>query len=338
MSKDRLDWERDSAGWPHRAASRFVDAAGLRWHVQQTGAASARAAEASPPAASMSATATATAHATAHATASATATASDTAPYALLLHGTGAATHSWRGLVPLLAPHFQVIALDLPSHGFTGPAPAWQMSLPGMARAVSDLLAALKVQPQLVVGHSAGAAIAARMCLDGYIAPAALVSLNGALLPLGGLPGLLFPPVAKLMAAVPFVPALFARRAADAAAVQRLIEGTGSRLDASGAELYGRLLRSPGHAAGALAMMANWDLQPLERDFPRLQAPLTLVVGSGDLAVPPAHAHRVRALVPHSRLVTLPALGHLAHEEQPERVAAEVLTAALPVQAQPGTP
>jgi magnesium chelatase accessory protein len=289
----RLDWERDGQGWPHRDCSRFVTAAGLRWHVQHMGCTGAAA----------------------------------SAPWALLIHGTGAATHSWRSLMPLLAAHFNVLAADLPGHGFTGTAPAWQMSLPGMAQALGALLAALKLSPQLVVGHSAGAAIGARMGLDGHIAPAALVSLNGALLPLGGMPGLLFPPVAKLMAAVPFVPALFARRAADATAVRRLIEGTGSTLDATGAELYGRLLRSPGHAAGALAMMANWDLRPLERDFPRLQTQLTLVAGANDRAVPPEQARRVQVLVPGARLVMLDGLGHLAHEERPDVVAAEVLKA-----------
>ena len=30
-----LRWERDGLDWPHRQASRFVEAAGLRWHVQQ---------------------------------------------------------------------------------------------------------------------------------------------------------------------------------------------------------------------------------------------------------------------------------------------------------------
>ena len=287
----RLDWERDGQGWPHRDSSRFVSAAGLRWHVQQMGCVGDAA----------------------------------SAPWALLIHGTGAATHSWRGLMPLLAAHFNVLAADLPGHGFTAIGPARQMSLPGMAQALGVLLATLRVSPQLVVGHSAGAAIGARMGLDGHIAPAALVSLNGALLPLGGLPGLLFPPVAKLMAAVPFVPQLFSWRAADAAAVRRLIEGTGSTLDATGAELYGRLLRSPGHAAGALAMMANWDLRPLEHDFPRLRTRLTLIVGANDRAVPPEQARPVQALVPGARLVMLDGLGHLAHEERPDVVAAEVL-------------
>ena len=30
-------WERDGRDWPNREASRFVKAAGLRWHVQVAG-------------------------------------------------------------------------------------------------------------------------------------------------------------------------------------------------------------------------------------------------------------------------------------------------------------
>jgi magnesium chelatase accessory protein len=41
------------------------------------------------------------------------------APVALLVHGAGAATHSFRGLIPLLSGHYRVIAIDLPGHGFT---------------------------------------------------------------------------------------------------------------------------------------------------------------------------------------------------------------------------
>ncbi len=313
---DRLDWQRDGADWPHHEASRFVSAAGMRWHVQQMGPRGQGPGQGQGQ--------------------------GPEAPLALLIHGTGAATHSWRGLMPLLATHFNVLAADLPGHGFTSAAPAWQMSLPGMAQALAALLTELKLAPQLIVGHSAGAAVGARMVLDGHAASAAvanLVSLNGALLPLDGLAGVLFPPVAKLMAAVPFVPRVFSWRAADPASVRRLIEGTGSTLDATGAQLYARLLRSPGHAAGALAMMANWDLRPLARDWPRLSVPLTLVVGANDRAVPPAQAQRVLALVPQARLVTLAGLGHLAHEERPDTVVDVVFNAvAVPEPAPPGSP
>lgn len=120
-------------------ASRFVEAGGLRWHVQVMGS----------------------------------------GPVALLLHGTGAATHSWRDFAPLLSRQFKVVAPDLPGHGFTGTPDADGMSLPGMARGVDALLQALGETPVLCVGHSAGAAILAQMSLTGA-AFAALVSLNGA--------------------------------------------------------------------------------------------------------------------------------------------------------------
>lgn len=277
----RLDWDIEGTDWPNRDASRFVAAAGLRWHVQVLG----------------------------H------------GPALLLLHGTGAATHSWAALAPLLASRFTVIAPDLPGHGFTA-MPAWsRMSLPAMAEAVAGLLAALGTPPLLAAGHSAGAAILARMALDGAIAPQGIVSLNGALLPLHGLAGLLYSPAAKLLSFNPLVPRLFAWRAGDETAVRRLIASTGSTLDARGIALYGRLLRSPQHVTGALAMMANWDLRPLQRDLPRLQVPLLLVAASNDRTLPPQHAQRVRAIVPSAELIELPGLGHLAHEERPDLVA-----------------
>ena len=248
-------------------------------------------------------------------------------PVIFLLHGTGAATHSWRALLPLLAKHFTVIAPDLPGHGFSEALPSSQMSLPGIARAAADLLRALKVVPARVVGHSAGAAILAQMCLDAQIAPHALVSLNGAMLPLRGIPGMVFSPVAKLMAATSFVPRIFAWRAQDPSAIARLISSTGSKLDLEGTSFYTQLIRDPGHVAATLDMMAQWDLVPLERNLPQLQTSLTLVVGANDLTVAPTEAKRVKALLPDAQIITLAGLGHLAHEEQPAEVV-EIIIAA----------
>ena len=295
----RLQWEQDGSNWPHRAHSRFVRAAHMQWHVQQFDSLLAD------------------------------------APTALLIHGTGSSTHSWRGLVPLLTPHFSLLAVDLPGHAFTdmppGGATSQQLSLPGMAGALGELLKVLAVSPALVIGHSAGAAIGIRMCLDGLIAPQLLVSINGALLPLGGLAGQVFSPVAKVMSALPFVPKFFSWQATSLAVVQKLIASTGSQLDDEGMALYAQLVRNPGHAAGALGMMANWDLPQLERDLPRLKTPLSLIVGSNDQTVSPRQAARLRALWPAASaseqptLTTLEGLGHLAHEERPDAVASIVL-------------
>jgi len=286
----QLDWDTDGADWPHRTHSRFVQAAGLRWHVQRWNRA---------------------------------------APSILLLHGTGSSTHSWRDLAPLLAEHLDVLTLDLPGHAFTSADQAGDWGLPAMAAGVQTLLLAMDVRPSLILGHSAGAAIAARMCLDGRIHPRVLFSVNGALLPLGGLPGQLFSPIARLFAGGDWIPQWFARRAQqDPRTVDRLLDGTGSRLDDRGRELYGRLVRSPAHAAGALNMMANWDLSGVKADLPKLTQPLHLIVGSADGTVPPAQARQVLALLPSARLSVLSDLGHLAHEEAPAEVAHLVLESA----------
>jgi len=277
-------WEREGVGWPHREASRFVSAGGLRWHVQAMGE----------------------------------------GPGVLLLHGAGAATHSWRGLLPLLARRFRVVAPDLPGHGFTETPSGVPLSLPGMARRLAALLGALKFEPELAVGHSAGAAVALRMALDGAFRGRAVIAVNGALTPFPGVVAPLFKGVARALFANPVAALIAAGRARDPARVARLIEGTGSRLDPEGVELYARLFATPGHVASTLGMMAHWDLEALGRDLPRLKTPLVLVVGDRDAAVPPRTARQVRALIPRTEIVTLPGLGHLAHEERPDLAAAIV--------------
>jgi magnesium chelatase accessory protein len=208
------------------------------------------------------------------------------------------------------------------------------MNLPAMAAALGQLLAALDLRPAVIAGHSAGAAIAARMTLDGAASPRALVSFNGAFLPFRGMAGLLFPPMAKVLATSPFAPRLMAW-SADRATVRGLMDAMGGA-DARGQALYRRLFASPAHVAGALGMMAEWSLPPLVRDLPRLRVPLELAVGEADRAVPPGDAREVARRVPTARLHPLPGLGHLAHEQRPD-TATVLIRNALTQNASPAT-
>jgi magnesium chelatase accessory protein len=291
-----LDWETDSAGWPNREWSRFVDAAGLRWHVQVMGE----------------------------------------GPPLLLLHGTGASTHSWRDVMPRLAGHYTVIAPDLPGHAFTIRPPSGSLSLPGMASAVAALLRKLEVKPVRAAGHSAGAAVLVRMAADRLFAPADLVSFNGAFFPFGGMLGQFFSPLARTLANATLVQKLFARMA-DRAAVERLLRDTGSTIDAEGIGLYQRLFSNEGHVAGALGMMAAWDLHRMPQDLGGLPQPLTFVAAGNDRTVPPATAAEAARLTRQPHLVSLPGLGHLAHEEDPAAAAAIILAPrnATPLPKQP---
>jgi magnesium chelatase accessory protein len=274
---DSLSWERDGQDWPNRETSSFVEAGGLTWHVQRMGQ----------------------------------------GPPLLLVHGTGASTHSWRDLAPALAQRFEVVAFDLPGHGFTSCPAIEQLTLSGMANAAGRLIESLGFSPALLVGHSAGAAIASRMSLDGIAASTLIVSLNGALLPFSGLARHVFPPLAKLLYTNRIAPRLMAWRARDLDTVSRLLEGTGSRIDARGVALYQRLFATPAHVAATLSMMARWDLVAFERDLPQLRAHLALVVGALDRAIPAEEGLKAARLVQTSSSHFLRNVGHLAHEEWP---------------------
>ena len=217
-------------------ATRFVDAGGLRWNVWTLGA----------------------------------------GPTLLLLHGTGASNRSFRDLAPRLARSFEVIAPDLPGHAASSMPSSSGMSLDGMATSLTALLAALDAAPVIAVGHSAGAAVLARMALDRRVALRASVGLNAALLPLDGLQRLMSP-MAKLLALAPGVPRFVSRVAGDARAVQRLVDSTGSKLDDDGTRIYAELIHDRRHVAGALAMMAAWNLDRTWAQLPSLDPPPLLI-------------------------------------------------------------
>ncbi len=283
----RPDWAVDGKDWPNRANSRFIRVGKWRWHVQIAGQ----------------------------------------GPVLLLLHGTGAATHSWRDMLPLLAENFTVVAPDLPGHGFTDQPDIDGMTLPGMARGVAALLNQLGLQPQIAAGHSAGAAILLQMCLDKLLAPRAVVSLNGALLPFAshGVGRSFFAPLAKLFATNALVPMLFSWQAADSKVVERLLASTGSTISREGVGFYARLARRSGHAGAALKMMANWGLAEFSAKLSKVKIPVLLIVGSQDRSIPASEAERVQRQIAGAKVRRMQGLGHLAHEEKPAETCAMIV-------------
>ncbi|MFM2241132.1 MAG: Fluoroacetate dehalogenase [Pseudomonadota bacterium] len=282
-----LDWRVWRDDWPLTSCSQFVQSAGLRWHVQQQGR----------------------------------------GPVMLLLHGTGASTHTWRDLVPVWAREFTVVSVDLPGHALTGPADLALMTLPGMAQAVQALMHALAMKPAVLVGHSAGAAVAAEVVLQ-MTAPKVdkplLVALNPAWMPMHGWAGVLFAPAAKLVTLNPLSGWLMAKQAARGDLVQRVLLGTGSRLSAQGVSLYKRLFVQPVHVRGVLTMMERWDLSAWSLRLGQLDSPVLMLCGEQDRTIDPQSTRPLSQRLPMAHYEVLPDLGHLAHEEAPIDVAQRV--------------
>lgn len=134
--KDRAALEAQYAAPP---ASRFVQAAGLRLHLRDTG----------PP----------------------------DAPAVLLLHGFGSSLHTWDAVADGLQPTWRVLRIDLPGAALTGPDPSGDYSDERSVEVLAALLDTLGLQQVAVLGHSMGGRLAWRFAAAHPERVAALVLL-----------------------------------------------------------------------------------------------------------------------------------------------------------------
>lgn len=279
-----MRWPDDAHDWPLTEYSRRVLHRPHRWHIQEHGQ----------------------------------------GPLILLIHGAGGATQSFRGLFPILAQTHHVVAVDLPGQGFTQLGAQQRCGLDHMAE---DLLALCRNQgwtPDIVVGHSAGAAVALRMWELGMHVASGIVGINAALGNFKGVAGWLFPMMAKALAVTPFSAGVFASTTTRSG-VRNLVQGTGSTLDLEGLDLYYRLATDRGHVDATLSMMAQWSLDGLLARLNQIELPVHLIAGLADKAVPPQISRDAAQKLPNAHFTELEGLGHLAHEEDPAAFAQIIL-------------
>jgi len=102
-------------------------------------------------------------------------------PTLLLLHGFPSSSHQFRQLIPLLAPHFHVIAPDLPGFGFTEVPEArnYVYSFDGLARTLADFVDALGLKSYAMYVFDYGAPTGLRLALKHPERVTGLVSQNG---------------------------------------------------------------------------------------------------------------------------------------------------------------
>ena len=282
------DWQCEQHDWPYAEHSRFVETRSHLWHVQRMGA----------------------------------------GPQVLLIHGTGASTHSFADLLPELASRFDVMALDLPGHGFTRTNGLYPATPRRVVEDIGYLLATEAFAPRIIVGHSAGAVIASCLGAMDVSDPALVVALNGAFRPFGGVARVIAPVMAKALYFNPLTSHAFAWSARNEERVRNLIAQTGSSIPERNIMFYQRLFQYPGHISGALGLMANWDLEGIEEQISQLRTPHLFLVGIDDRAVPPSNSERLAEVMSNAALVRLTGRGHLVHEEDPVAIAGHIRTAA----------
>ena len=242
-------------------------------------------------------------------------------PILLLIHGTGASTHSWRHLVGLLEDSFRVIAIDLPGHGLTRSKDHNRSNLNHMANDIYSLLEKEGLRPKIIVGHSAGAALAFRLALDSKQGVKGVISINGVLDQyFSGLSSVFYPIVAKALAMNPLAAPLFAKINKLTNQTRRLNRMTGSKIDDESLRHYGKLFSDSNHLAGTLAMMSQWNLDDLNIDLPKFSQQSLFLIGKKDQMVSEKSLIGYAKKLKKSQIIIEPRLGHLMHEEEPKKI------------------
>ena len=274
--------------WPNREFSEIVSLDGVDWHLQVRGQ----------------------------------------GPAVLMIHGTGASSHSWAALADALADRYTLIMPDLPGQGFSSALPSDEIHIAGFAKRLQGLLYTLGVRPKLLVGHSAGAVIATHLTLHAQFSPAGVIALNGAFLPFGSAAAPVFNRLAqwlsrsKLLAYITAAHGMFNRP------VRNMLLETGSSPSDQMLQCYRELLSRPEHVMGTLKMMAGWNLGEQRQLLLSLRTPLHLVTCSNDRTVSPWQSERLAEFVAYAKLYQIPNLGHLGHEEDPKPFA-DIIQATL---------
>jgi pimeloyl-ACP methyl ester carboxylesterase len=241
------------------------------------------------------------------------------APAILLLHGFGVSLHLWDGWVPHLAQGFRVIRPDLPGFGLTGADPTGDYSDDRTVAVLAALLDDLGIARAHVVGSSMGGRFAWRFAADhpGRVDRLVLMAPDG--FSESGRYGER-PKQPWWFRLLPWMlPERPLRRisAAGYADPAALTDAIFTRTH--------DLLRAPGVRRALLDRMATtrrYDPTPF---LARIAAPTLLLWGDTDRMIPHSQAEAYQRLIPASRTVVLPGLGHAPMEEAPEASLAPVL-------------
>ncbi len=248
------------------------------------------------------------------------------APMLMLLHGTGSSHASFTQLCEALPSDFGLLIPDLPGHGestfeqprssphgSTSSSPAG-FGLREMSEWLEAMLLQLDAKPDLILGHSAGAAVALIMGLNH---PQRII--------LGLAPSLVPPPPIYSSLVGPWLgpmvrsgPSLALGHwlAGQALVIDRLLASTASPISQEQKHRYRKLFESKAHLEGTLAFMAGTDLPGLLA-HPALQslAKVAILSAKDDPWIPANALQTIlQTRLPQAKVKWLETGGHLFHE------------------------
>ena len=242
------------------------------------------------------------------------------APAVILLHGFGASLHTWEPWALALAATHRVIRFDLPGSGLSPPDPGGDYTDVRSRQLLLSLMDQMGLARASLVGHSIGGRIAWGFAAEypDRVDKLMLVAPDGFASPgfeYGKAPEV--PATFRLMRHV--LPESLLRMSLEPAYADP------TALTDAMALRYHDLMRAPGSRDALLARMAQTVLRDPVPVLQRIRAPTLLLWGEQDAMIPLANSADYLKAIPQATRVSLAGVGHLPHEEAPERSLLPVL-------------
>lgn len=220
----------------------------------------------------------------------------------LLIHGWGDSNETFSALSKELPKQFRLTVVDLPGFGKTQmPSEVW--NLKDYAHFVRQFCDKVAIKPQVIVGHSNGAAVIIKAVAAGEIKPEKLVLIGAAgirdqqKLRKAGL---------KVIAKTGKVATFWLPKRHKKKLQKKLYGAAGSDM-----------LVAP-HLQETFKKTVAEDVQ---KEAATITIPTLLIYGENDRATPPSYGELYHRLIPHSRFKLVKDAEHFVHQEEPQQVA-----------------
>ena len=244
-------------------------------------------------------------------------------PIMLLIHGAGASSHSWASLIPKLQ-EFQILAVDLPGHRFSKIKKGIKPQHDIIVRDLVVLFDALKIKPNVFVGHSIGAVIVLSLS-DIYKGPlSSIVLINGALERFEGPAATIFPLMAKVFYASPLTKYWIRIFNSAETSLRKFLSISGSNLTSTNIDYYLQLMANEAHVTGTLAFISSWSIGDIEKKLEKINVPSLFLAGMSDGIVNYKTSVRANKKAFNAKIKLFENEGHLIHEVSSAKVAKEI--------------
>ena len=243
------------------------------------------------------------------------------APAILLLHGFGASLQAWDDWAPALEKNLRVLRIDIPGFGLSGPAVNQDYSDAADVARVIAVMDQLGVQQVIVAGHSMGGRIAWNLAAAHPERVSQLVLLSPDGFPDPNAKSDKTYEVPALLGLLPYSLPQWALRMGGVAPAF----ADDSQLTPQMMQRYHDMMLAPGVRTALLDRMRQTrNSDPVAR-LKSITVPTLLIWGEKDAFIPVSNAQDYLNAMPQAKLVTLPGVGHVLHEEAPQASVQAVL-------------